>query len=402
MSQSRGRIARWAPIVVVAAAVSLVLTGCGLTGGLTLRTAADLTAQSLAKITMTPAPTGANNMVNPGTPLVVAVTAGRLTTVTVTGPDGAVDGVLSSDRSTWTGKGDALEYASTYHVSAVAVDRLGNPAKFNKTFQTIKPTKFLSLTVNPSGSSTVGVGIPMKVSLSRGITDTADRVKLENHLAVSINGQVTTQGGWRWESARVAYYRLPTYWPGNSTIALTSTIKGLNLGNGIYGRTNTTHTWTTGPSMISYVNLVTHELKVTQNGKLLRTIPITAGKQGFTTRSGIKVILEKLPSHRMDAASGGTPKNSPNYYNIVVQYALRVTWSGEFLHAAPWSEGSQGSANVSHGCVGMSTANALWYFNHSEIGDVVVYTGSDNLMTMDNGIGDWNVPFPRWVAGYNT
>jgi hypothetical protein len=79
-----------------------------------------------------------------------------------------------------------------------------------------------------------------------------------------------------------------------------------------------------------------------------------------------------------------------------------VTWSGEFLHAAPWSQGSQGSANVSHGCVGMSTANALWYFNHSEIGDVVVYTGSDILMTMDNGIGDWNVPFPRWVAGYNT
>ena len=75
----------------------------------------------------------------------------------------------------------------------------------------------------------------------------------------------------------------------------------------------------------------THEPKVTQNGKLLRTIPITAGKEGFTTRSGIKVILEKLASHRMDAATGGTPKNSPDHYDLLVQYALRVTWSGEFL-----------------------------------------------------------------------
>lgn len=403
MVSSSRRVTRWAPLVVLTAAISLVLTGCGLSGGLTLHTAADLTAQSLARITMSPAPAGTDHTINPGTPLVIAVSAGRLTSVKVEGPSGAVDGVLAADRATWTGNGDALEYATTYHVTATAVDRLGTPTKFTQTFSTIKPTKFLSLTVNPSGATTVGVGIPMKVSLSRGIADQVERAKLQSHLAVTINGKdVTAQGGWRWQSDRVIYFRLPTYWPGNSTIALTSTIRGVSFGGGVYGRTNSTHTWTTGPSMISYVNLVTHELKVTENGKLLRTIPITAGKQGFTTRSGIKVILEKLASHRMNAASGGTPVNSPDYYNIVVQYALRVTWSGEFLHAAPWSEGAQGSANVSHGCVGMSTDNALWYFNHSEIGDVVVYTGSTKMMTMDNGIGDWNVPFARWVAGYDT
>jgi lipoprotein-anchoring transpeptidase ErfK/SrfK len=404
VSRNRGgRVRRWAPVLGAVAAASVVLTGCGLTGGLTLRTAADLTAASLAKISMSPVPSGAAHLINPGDALIVTVTAGRLTQVSVTGPDGAVPGELSADRSTWTGNGDALEYDTSYRLTANAVDRLGNPTRFTEAFKTIRPTKFLSVErVNPSGTATVGIGIPMKVTLSRGVSDPAERTKLESHLSVSINGRVTTAGGWRWDSDHVVEYRLPSYWPGNSTIALTADIKGVNFGGGIFGRNNSTHRWTTGPAMISYVNLKTDEMKVTQDGKVLRTIPITGGKEGFTTRSGIKVILEKDLSHRMNAASGGTPVNSPDYYNIVVQYAMRVTWSGEFLHAAPWSQGSQGSANVSHGCVGMSTSNAEWYYNHSEIGDVVVVTGSDRFMTMDNGIGDWNVPFARWVAGYDS
>ena len=154
--------------------------------------------------------------------------------------------------------------------------------------------------------------------------------------------------------------------------------------------------------MISYVNLQTHMMKVTRNGKTLRTIPIAAGKPGFETRSGIKVILTKELSRRMDAATGGTSQDSPEYYNLVVQYALRVTWSGEFLHAAPWSVGNQGVYNSSHGCVGMSTENAKWFYDQSEIGDVVVFTGSNRQMTMDNGIGDWNAPLERWSEGYDS
>jgi hypothetical protein len=54
---------------------------------------------------------------------------------------------------------------------------------------------------------------------------------------------------------------------------------------------------------------------------------------------------------------------------------------------------------VSHGCTGMSTANAGWLYDHSMIGDVVEYTGSDRPMTIDNGIGDWNLPFSQYAAG---
>ena len=116
------------------------------------------------------------------------------------------------------------------------------------------------------------------------------------------------------------------------------------------------------------------------NGQLARTMPISAGKAGWETRSGTKVIIEKFRRKTMDASTIGVDESDPEYYNLSdVEYALRVTYSGEFLHAAPWSVGSQGSANVSHGCVGMSTSDAAWLYDHTSRGDVVEVTGSDAL-----------------------
>ena len=136
-------------------------------------------------------------------------------------------------------------------------------------------------------------------------------------------------------------------------------------------------------------------MRVDQNGKLLRTIPISAGKPGFTTRSGIKVIIEKFRVKRMDAATTGIDESDPEYYNIEnVEYAQRVTYSGEFLHAAPWSVGSQGSANVSHGCVGMSTANAAWLYGLTKRGDVVDVTGTDRHMTPTTATATGTSPSP--------
>ena len=171
-------------------------------------------------------------------------------------------------------------------------------------------------------------------------------------------------------------------------------------GNGIYGQVNNEATFHVGDAMVDKVNLQTHEMKVYRNGQLLRTIPITGGKDGFTTRSGIKVIIEKFRHERMDASTVGIPKDSPNYYDLAdVQYAMRVTYSGEFLHAAPWSVGSQGAANVSHGCVGMSTSDAAWLYNLSRRGDVVEVTGSNRQMTLTNGWGDWNESFKQYKQG---
>ncbi len=102
----------------------------------------------------------------------------------------------------------------------------------------------------------------------------------------------------------------------------------------------------------------------------------------------------------MNAATIGVDESDPEYYNLSnVEYALRVTYSGEFLHAAPWSAGSQGSANVSHGCVGMSLTDAQWLYDRTSRGDVVEVTGSARRMTLDNGYGDWNLSAQAWRKG---
>ncbi len=148
------------------------------------------------------------------------------------------------------------------------------------------------------------------------------------------------------------------------------------------------------------MNAQTHQLKAFSNGKLLRTIPITTGKPGFTTRSGVKVIIEKFDTKRMNSETVGIAQNDPEAYDIDdVKWAMRVTYSGEFLHAAPWSVGSQGYANVSHGCTGMSTENAGWLYSISKRGDVVEYTGTDRQMTLTNGYGDWNASFADYRKG---
>jgi len=143
-------------------------------------------------------------------------------------------------------------------------------------------------------------------------------------------------------------------------------------------------------------DLKTHQLAVTINGKLARTIPITGGKAGFESRSGTKVIVEKLAKTVMNSETIGIKAGAPDSYTLDVQWAMRETWSGEFLHAAPWSVGSQGRANVSHGCIGMSTGNAAWLFSQVKVGDPVVVSGTAKPIERGNGYTDWNISFEEF------
>jgi lipoprotein-anchoring transpeptidase ErfK/SrfK len=175
----------------------------------------------------------------------------------------------------------------------------------------------------------------------------------------------------------------------------------VSAGNGIYGQEDRKVSFSVARSMVSKVNIQTHQMRVFRDGKLVRTIPITTGEQPkFTTRSGIKVIVEKFRHKRMNSETIGIDPNSADGYDLDdVEYAMRVTYSGEFVHAAPWSVGSQGHANVSHGCTGMSTDNAAWLYDQSIPGDVVEYTGSSKGMTLTNGYGDWNLSWGSWEKG---
>lgn len=372
-----------------AAVAALALSGCsGATLG--LRAGAD-EATSAAQITVTPSPAAA---VVPGKPLVVSVAAGRLTGVTVQGPDGVVPGTLSVDGRTWTSEDGALDYAARYVVKAQAVDRTGLATEVDQTLKTVAPTTFLGLEVTPGQGETVGVGMPLQVHLDHKLTSDTAKQAFEKHAVVTVNGK-PAGGGWRWVTDQQLQYRPETYWPGHATITLASNLKGVKISSKLWGE-NTTSTFSTGASQISYVDMQSDYMKVTRDGKVIKVIPITTGKPGFETRSGVKVILGKERTRIMDAATGGTSTTDPEYYRLEVEYAMRVTYSGEFLHAAPWSVAHQGHSNVSHGCTGMSTSNAAWMYENSQIGDVVVYSSGHRMMETGNGIGIWNVSWDRW------
>jgi lipoprotein-anchoring transpeptidase ErfK/SrfK len=225
-----------------------------------------------------------------------------------------------------------------------------------------------------------------------------NRASIEKNLHVV--SQPAQKGTWHWISDTEVHWRPAHYWKPGSDVTVSADINSVPAGHGIYGQLNRSETFHIGRSVVSKVNIASDHMRIYIDGKLARTIPITTGKPGFTTRSGVKVIVEKLRHTHMDSETIGISHNSANGYDLSdVEYAMRLTYSGEFLHAAPWSVAYQGTANVSHGCTGMSTADAAWLYDNSKVGDVVEYTGSNRPMTLTNGFGDWNESFAQYRQG---
>jgi lipoprotein-anchoring transpeptidase ErfK/SrfK len=326
------------------------------------------------------------------------VESGTFEAVQMTGPGGGlVKGRLSADKTHWVSQSQ-LQANARYHVVSTAVDDNG----LRNTYESAFRTRALSLDEQtypsfvPVDGQTVGVGMPVIIRFDVPVTDEAS---IERHLQVI--SQPAQPGAFHWVSNQEVHWRPRSYWRPGTHVTVKANIAGVPAGGGIYGQTNRATSFHVGDSMISKVNMDTDQMRVFRNGKLVRTIPITTGLQPkFTTRSGIKVIVEKYRHKRMNSETIGIDPNSADGYNLDdVEYAMRVTYSGEFVHAAPWSVGSQGSSNVSHGCTGMSTANAAWLYNLTNVGDVVQYVGTDKGMTLTNGFGDWNENFADYQSG---
>jgi lipoprotein-anchoring transpeptidase ErfK/SrfK len=326
----------------------------------------------------------------------VNATGGELRRVRVTGAGKPLPGALSDDRAIWRAH-ERLEPGTTYRVLGVAVDEDGLTKKVQRTFRTHALTldDQTYASIAPLDGETVGVGMPVIVSFDVAVTD---RAEMERHL--SVESKPAQQGSWHWISDHEVHWRPKTYWQAGSDVTVNADVNGVPAGKGVYGQEDRTTRFHVGSRVVMAVDVAKHQMKVAENGKVLRTMPISAGKPGFTTRSGVKVIIEKFRYKDMDAATTGISEDDPEYYDIAnVEYAQRVTYSGEFLHAAPWSVGSQGSTNVSHGCVGMSTADAAWLYSLTKRGDVVEVTGSDRGMEPTNGFGDWNVAWRDYKDG---
>jgi lipoprotein-anchoring transpeptidase ErfK/SrfK len=207
------------------------------------------------------------------------------------------------------------------------------------------------------------------------------------------------EGRWAWFSDREVHYRPKEYWPANTDVKLKILVNSLPAGNGIYGQQDQIVDFKIGQKVVAYVDVNTYTLTLKENDQVVKTIPVSTGDSKHRTRQGTKVIMEKLRKVDMDAATTGVDSDDDDYYDLEdVEYAMRLTNSGEFLHAAPWSVGSQGRANVSHGCTGMSTTNAQYLFGQMKQGDPVEYTGSPRKLEQGNGWTDWTISWDDWVA----
>jgi lipoprotein-anchoring transpeptidase ErfK/SrfK len=327
--------------------------------------------------------------------LELSARGGTLDAVRVASSADTVRGELTSDGSGWAAT-DRFEPGTAYTVTTTASREDGSQVKRTLRFT----TRDLTLdeqtypSVAPLDDETVGVGMPVIVTFDLPVRDKA---AFEKHMTVT--SKPAQQGTWHWLSDTEAHWRPKTYWKPGTDVHVDVDVNSVDAGNGIYGQESRELDFEVGDAHIYRVDMVSHQMKVFSNGELLRTIPITTGEQPeFTTRTGTKVIIEKFDSKTMNSETVGI--TGADAYNIDnVQWAMRLTYSGEFIHAAPWSVGSQGYANVSHGCTGMSTEDAGWLYAMSRRGDVVEYTGSDKPMTLDNGYGDWNASYVQYAQG---
>lgn len=321
---------------------------------------------------------------------------GRITDVTATDALGRyVAGELAADGARWHSTAP-LAAGARYTVRVSTEDDEGSPGRKVLTFDTNAPAKKkrLDITFGPE-SGKYGVGQPVTAKLSAKVKDKKARAVVERSLKVET--QPATQGVWHWVDSKTLHYRPKEYWPAGATINVRSNLEGIKVRDRLWGGEAKPLKLTIGDRIEAVTDAGSHWMTVYRNGEEINSMPVTTGKPGYSTRNGVKVVLGKEYSVRMTSASIG----ASDFYDKMVYYATRVTDSGEYVHAAPWSVGSQGYANTSHGCTGMSTGNAAWFYETVRQGDIVKVVNSygADMDPFGNGFGDWNVDWKNWRKG---
>ncbi|GAA2242324.1 lipoprotein [Streptomyces ruber] len=362
------------------------------------------TKTSEADIEITPKDGSNNASINNSAK--VTVSKGTLTEVTMETSDGtAVEGEISADKTSWEPTGQ-LERSTTYKVSATAEDSEGRAAHENASFTTVSPDNSFIGNFTPEDGSTVGVGMPVSINFDKAIENKAEVQK-----GITVTSSAGQEVVGHWFNANRLDFRPEKYWTENQTVTLKLALDGVEGAEGVYGVQQKTVTFKIGRNQVSVVDAKTKQMKVMQDGKVVRTIPISAGSPENKTYEGQMVISEKFKETRMNGATVGfTDDDGEGEYDIKdVPHAMRLSTSGTFIHGNYWGAKSIfGSVNTSHGCVGLADTKGAndpntpgaWFYNNSIIGDVVVVenTGDDTIKP-DNGLNGWNMDWAEWKAG---
>ncbi|HZU46284.1 MAG TPA: L,D-transpeptidase [Mycobacterium sp.] len=255
-------------------------------------------------------------------------------------------------------------------VIGVAATVVAGPADISLA-ATNQSYRFAIASVLPMQGEVVGVAHPVVVTFSAPV---ANRRAAER--AIDVKSVPPMTGKFEWLDANVVQWVPDGFWPAHSTVALS------------VGRRPTK--FKTGPAVLGVADISDHTFTVTIDGVAdgpppRRPAPhhrphwgeegvmlASMGRPEYPTPVGTYTVLSKERSVMMDSSSVGIPVTNPDGYRIPVDYAVRITRRGLFVHSAPWAINSLGSQNVSHGCISLSPADAEWYFNAVNIGDPVI------------------------------
>ncbi len=335
--------------------------------------------------------------------LVVGIANGTLNSVTVASGGGhTLPGGLSADGHHWTSV-EPPAPGLTYSVVATTTTESGATKRLTAKVQVIPlaGATTMGYDITPSSGWTVGVNAPVVIRFHSSVTD---RATVERALSVTTSKPMV--GAWHWISSRELHFRPQTAWPAHVKVRVVAALEGVRAGDRLLGRYDTTVDFVTGDSVVTKIDGKKHTFTVVVNGRVWAAWPTSLGRPEFVTRSGSYIVLSKEPTRQMTSCHAKItcdPKNK-NFYDLRVDWDARLTWSGTFIHSAPWSVAHQGIDNVSHGCINLSPTRAQAYYNLVRYGDLVTVTGTsrtpaDLIAVQDPGMTDWNTSWSQWVAG---
>ncbi|GAA2517601.1 L,D-transpeptidase [Winogradskya humida] len=316
------------------------------------------------------------------------------TAVTVADADGKeVQGTLDKDDKVFKPAG-ALGWGKTYTVTVTGTASGDKGGTATSKFTVMKkPSQLVRVTSFLGDGQKVGVGMPVIIKFGRTVPKSY-RAEVERRMTVT--AQPAQEGSWYWISGTEMHYRPKVYWKANSKVSYKIALGGVEMDKGWYGRSDLTVDFNVGRSFIMTADSKNKQMTVTQDGQVIKKLPISLGKASTPSSSGTAVIIEKK-EHTVFDTMDELPDGEG--YRTKIDYAQRYTWGGEFVHAASWSEGVQGKQNVSHGCVNVSEAMGKWLFDRTLMGDVVTVKGTGRKLQWQNGWTDWSISWDEYKKG---
>lgn len=369
-ARSRGAIT----VAACAMALGFTAAGCDVFG-----TAA---AKPLKAAALTISPASGSTGVDPGSPLTVAVAHGKVRTVVVTSKGDPVTGELVNGGTQWRAT-QPLSVSTTYTVTAVAVGQNHKKITVTSSFSTLKPKHTFGVTIFNQNQQ-YGIGMPIMLSFDRPITN---RAAVER--ALNVTTSVPIVGSWYWDGDQSVVFRPKTWWKPGTKVSFFGRFNGVEGAKGVYGTADLSQSFSIGPSLVVKANTSTHYMDVYYKGKHFAHWPISTGRPGDDTYNGKFLTIEK---------ANPTWMKGPGYA-LWVYDAVRFTWSGDYIHSAPWSVYEQGVVNVSHGCVNVAPDHAATYYSMAVPGDPVIVTGSPVNGTWGNGWTEWFLSWSQLLAG---